>query len=127
MKKLLIILFLTFFGTKAQNLEETKTGYFVQLNPNPKGQVWVGIKSGEIEIQGDTIEAIKHLVQFIEQVQAENEEQFMCIDASVKWHNKVYDISKKGKEYTVYQKYLTKLGYKTIRKKSNILLYTATL
>lgn len=113
---LLTVLFLSFFGAKAQQ-EESRMGYFVHLNPNPKGTITVGIESGNIKIEGDTIAAIKHLVQFIEQVESDNEEQFICIEASVKWHNKVSDYFKKGKEYQTYQRYLRKCGYKTHIKK----------
>lgn len=118
MKRILLTVFvLSFFSVKAQQEEETRRGYFVNLNPNPKGQVWVGIESGDVKIEGDTIEAIKHLTEFIEQLQAENEEYFKCIDASVKWHNNVSDYFKKGKEYQTYQRLLKKNGYKTNVKK----------
>lgn len=116
MKITTLLLFITFFGGKAQQ-KEPKMSYFVHSDPNPKSYISVGYKSTNIEIEGDTIQAIKHLVAFIKQLQDDNEEQYICIDRSVQWHNKVSDYFKTGKEYRNYQNSLRKRGYKVKIKK----------
>jgi hypothetical protein len=72
--------------------------------------------TGKIVIKGDTISAIKMMLNFIDQGNKRESEYLGIIGASVQFTNTVGDSFKTGPKWNAYVKELKKLGY-TVKKK----------
>lgn len=72
--------------------------------------------TGKIVIKGDTISAIKMMLNFIDQGNKRESEYLGIIGASVQFTNTVGDYYKTGPKWNAYVKELKKLGY-TVKKK----------
>lgn len=72
--------------------------------------------TGKIVIKGDTISAIKMMLNFIDQGNKRESEYLSIIGASVQFTNTVGDSFKTGPKWNAYVKELKKLGY-TVKKK----------
>lgn len=111
------LLIIVFINVNAQYLNpngEIKSGWIVENYDDDFNRASIGLETGKIYIQGDTIKAIKQLFAFIKQVTDEREQQAICIQKAVNFTNTVPDYFCKNKQWKVYQVELKKQGYKTV-------------
>lgn len=118
MKKITLLLILISFSVNAQKqtdsvLRITDSDYYNY------GSVYFGksitsvrvSEDGEVSIHGDTLTAIKLLIDKIDQLQKVNNEKTDCIRRAVDFENTVPDYLTNNKEYRMYLAAIKRQGY----------------
>ncbi len=84
-------------------------------SPISDGKNYVSIEispcEGDIEIHGDTLKAIRLLINRIDQLQKESNEKTDCIRRAVDFENTVPDYLTNNKEYRIYLAAIKRQGY----------------